>query len=157
MPPQPAPQALLAMGSGESAAFLAAAPRTHRRFRLHPLHDVGRRSSSPRRAPQIPKTHHPRSLFNFDSSVFPRFPRTQKGPTGAKNSKRGGGFLRDFGCNSEKDLHQEGSNPTLARSGLMEFTFPRNCCHVRGWAMVRLGIRYSGPPFKGLLNRTFLG
>ena len=50
-----------------------------------------------------------------------------------------------------KDLLLEGSTPTWSVG--LEATSPRNCCHVRWWAMVQLGIRYSGPPFKGLLNR----
>ena len=99
------------MGSGESAAFLAAAPRTHRRFiddsALTTLDDGAVRRGGP---PKSLKTHHSRSLFNFDSSVFPDSPEHKKALQGLRTASCVVGFLRDLGFNSEKVHLLDGSN-----------------------------------------------
>ena len=104
--PQPAPQALLAMG------FLA---RRGIKLPLPQKPTAGlSTTSSPRTAsaeqyaeegPPIPKNPLPPLAVQFEFRSFPRFPRTKKGPYRARNSKRGSGFW-DLGFNSKPQPHR---------------------------------------------------
>jgi hypothetical protein len=78
-------------GPGEARHDIAAAPGPLNRFRLLPLQVPPRRSSTPRRAPKIPKTIFP-ARCSIRISEFSQIPQNTKGPTGAKNSKLGSGF-----------------------------------------------------------------
>ena len=72
---------------------------------LHP-HVAARRSSSPRRNPQIPKTHFPSSPFNSNFGVFPDSPK-HKRPSRAKNGKLGSGFSGGLGLQCKRP-HETG-------------------------------------------------
>ena len=93
MPPSPRHRHLVSDGFWRGAALNCRCPRTHRRLIDNVaskfLHDGALQT------PKIPKTIS-QVAVHFDFRIFPDSLK-QKGPTGAKNSKRGGGFLGILG------------------------------------------------------------
>ena len=80
------------MGSGESAAFLAAAPRTHRRFNVYflftTLDDGPVRRGGP---PNIPQNPFPPLAVEFEFRVFPDSLKHKKALQGLGTASGGRG------------------------------------------------------------------
>ncbi len=119
-----APGPPLAMGSGESAAFLAVAPEPTVGNRQQRPHDAARRSSTPRRAPKIPKNSPLPLAVQFRLfGFFPDPPEHKKALQGLRTASGGGGFLRDFGFNSKKSPAPRWQQPHH-RVGIMALQAP---------------------------------
>ena len=66
--------------------------------------------------PQNPTNHHPRSLFNFDSSVFPRFPKTKKAQQGLGTAS-GVVVFWGFGVTVKSTARRRGINSVKVAHG----------------------------------------
>ena len=140
------------MGSGESAAFLAAAPRTHRRLIVYIASKLRDDGALHRGGP--PKSQKPTTPARCSISTlrfFPDSPKHKKAQQGLGTASGVVVFLRDLGFNSE-------SATRPARRGEVVLMALHPCKpdrHVRWLAMVQVVIRYSLSPFRDWLNRDY--